>query len=225
MEKTTSSEIEIRQAEEGDIPQIAFIFLHTFERTVHHIFGDELPRIESMEDIFLFIYRMEPSSLFVAREGRRVVGYLICPQDVKALWSKALLKGYVFKWAWKWVCGEYGFGLAPLRFLLINKFHFMSSTHNFRSTSVAQILSIAVLPEYRDQGLASRLMEKGFLYLQSLGVPEIKLEVRPKNKAGKRLYEKMGFQEVGVTEDTQGQWIVMVKDLAPISGNNGNRPE
>lgn len=222
MDKTAWGEIEVRGAEEEDIPQIAFIFLNTFEKTVHHIFGDELPNLESMQDIFLFIYRMEPSCIFVAREGLRVVGYLICPPDIKNLWSMALFKGHVFKWAWKWALGDYGFGLAPLRFLFINKFHFISSTHNFRSTSVAQILSIAVLPEYRGKGVAYRLMEKGFLYLQSLGVPEIKLEVRPENKAGKRLYEKMNFQEAGITEDTQGQWIVMVKDLTYTPEGNGS---
>lgn len=203
----------IRQAEIKDMSEIASLFMESFQKTVHHVFGDQVPKLEGLVDIFSFIYKVEPECMFVAEHNHRNAGYLICPKDIKHIWLLALFKGHVFKWAWRWMHGEYGFGLSPLRFLLHNKFSFISSIHNFRNTSTAQILSIAVDSEYRNQGLAAGMMKEGLKYLEKQNAEEIKLEVRPENVAGKRLYEKMGFEEIGVTEDIQGKWIVMVKLL------------
>ena len=60
-----------------------------------------------------------------------------------------------------------------------------------------ELLNIAVHPEARRRGLGKRLME--WMFQQGIveGVKTIWLEVRPSNRAARRLYRKMGFTEVG----------------------------
>ena len=60
----------------------------------------------------------------------------------------------------------------------------------------AQLLSLAVHPHDRGKGLGYDLLKKMIETALSKGVQYIWLEVRPSNLAGKRLYQKLGFEEV-----------------------------
>lgn len=60
-----------------------------------------------------------------------------------------------------------------------------------------QIGNFAVLPDYRRQGVAGLLMDALLERADSLGIPDISLEVRPSNTAALALYAKYGFQEEG----------------------------
>ncbi len=61
-----------------------------------------------------------------------------------------------------------------------------------RSTAVREreILNIVVAPEFRRRGVATAL-------IQSLGNGEVFLEVRESNAPARRLYQKLGFSEIG----------------------------
>jgi ribosomal-protein-alanine acetyltransferase len=61
----------------------------------------------------------------------------------------------------------------------------------------AEILNVAVSPEYRGQGLGTRLVER----FQNMWEGTCFLEVRETNQAGRKLYEKMGFSKVGERPD------------------------
>jgi ribosomal-protein-alanine N-acetyltransferase len=62
----------------------------------------------------------------------------------------------------------------------------------------AHVLNVCVREEYRGRGLARRVM----LYLidraRNAGMYEAFLEVRPSNTVAARLYESLGFEQVGV---------------------------
>ncbi len=62
-----------------------------------------------------------------------------------------------------------------------------------------QITNIAVLPEYRRKGIASKLLEH--LVCECKGVSQLVLEVRESNSGALALYEKYGFKRVGMRKN------------------------
>ncbi len=60
------------------------------------------------------------------------------------------------------------------------------------------INNIATLPEYRRQGVASRLLEKLIEFGKEAELTFLTLEVRVSNAAAIALYSKHGFKEVGL---------------------------
>ena len=55
------------------------------------------------------------------------------------------------------------------------------------------ITNVAVLPEFRNKGIATALLKSVFDLKEETGLEFISLEVRPSNKNAISLYEKMGF--------------------------------
>jgi ribosomal-protein-alanine N-acetyltransferase len=88
--------------------------------------------------------------------------------------------------------------------------------------SEIQLINIAVHPEKRQRGLGEYLLTKMIEDCISKAKHYIWLEVRPSNAAAKRLYQKMGFGEVGRRKryysDTNEDAIVMSLAL-PQSGS------
>ena len=78
----------------------------------------------------------------------------------------------------------------------------------------AEVMNVAVHPEYRGQKISNRLMEALLDLGQTKGVSEYTLEVRAGNKAAIHLYEKFGFVGEGIrpnfynkpTEDALIMW-------------------
>ena len=77
----------------------------------------------------------------------------------------------------------------------------------------SHITNIAVHPNYRKQGIASKLLEKFLTYCQSQGCVAYTLEVRSGNKAARALYEKHNFKQDGIRkgyyEDNKEDAIIM----------------
>jgi ribosomal-protein-alanine N-acetyltransferase len=61
-----------------------------------------------------------------------------------------------------------------------------------------QITNVATHPDYRRKGYAEAVLDRLIAYSQAAGVSEIFLEVRRSNNAAIKLYEKMGFETVGM---------------------------
>ncbi|MCS7100009.1 MAG: ribosomal protein S18-alanine N-acetyltransferase [Sulfolobales archaeon] len=61
------------------------------------------------------------------------------------------------------------------------------------------VVSIAVLPEFRQRGIATALMTSAMNSMKKkYGADEVYLEVRVSNEPAIRLYEKLGFKKVRV---------------------------
>lgn len=68
------------------------------------------------------------------------------------------------------------------------------------SSSHARVLSLAVSPDHRRRGVATRLMRGAFDVLRERGFESLGLEVRVSNKPAQSLYDQLGFGVVGVDE-------------------------
>ena len=61
----------------------------------------------------------------------------------------------------------------------------------------ADMMNIAVSPEYRRRGVAQSLVQALEQHLRAKGAYRLTLEVRVSNAPAIALYEKLGFQQVG----------------------------
>jgi [ribosomal protein S18]-alanine N-acetyltransferase len=81
----------------------------------------------------------------------------------------------------------------------------------------AHITNVAVLPEYRGQGIGEDLMMRIMEISKEVGARVMTLEVRVSNVAAKGLYRKMGFQDGGIRKryysDNQEDALVMWVNL------------
>jgi ribosomal protein S18 acetylase RimI-like enzyme len=59
---------------------------------------------------------------------------------------------------------------------------------------IGELESISVLPEYRGQGLGSRLLDEVDREFDSLGVEDVVIGLLPGNEGALRLYERHGFR-------------------------------
>ena len=77
----------------------------------------------------------------------------------------------------------------------------------------ADMMNLAVLPEYRRQGVARCLVKTLIEKLALQGVCSLTLEVRASNAAALSLYENLGFTKVGCrpryyTKPIEDAWIL-----------------
>ncbi len=68
----------------------------------------------------------------------------------------------------------------------------------WQSFEEADITNVAVKPEFRRRGVAGKLLEETKKLAAMRGITALTLEVRVSNEAAICLYEKYGFQSLGV---------------------------
>jgi ribosomal-protein-alanine N-acetyltransferase len=61
----------------------------------------------------------------------------------------------------------------------------------------AEILTLAVRPEARGEGLGARLLERGVVLAAQGGAVRLFLEVAESNAAARALYDRAGFEPIG----------------------------
>ena len=160
-------------------------------------------------DVWGFIREVEPRGFLAARDDGRLVGYAIFIPSLKRVQREAVLRGAIFRWAIGALRGGFGLRFSALPRILLNKVMFVRSGGRFRSKGDAQLLNIAVDPAIQGRGIATALVQAGLQAMRELHVPEVRLEVRPWNRAAVHLYEKTGWHEAGRTRDLEGEWLVM----------------
>lgn len=85
----------------------------------------------------------------------------------------------------------------------------------------AHILNVCVREEFRTVGFGRRLLEHLIERATAAGVTEAFLEVRPSNLSAIRLYQKLGFEQIGIRRgyyqapDGREDAIVLKLDLLP----------
>lgn len=79
----------------------------------------------------------------------------------------------------------------------------------------AHVMTVAVCPERRRQGLARTLIKAALSEPTAAGVCHVYLEVRPSNLAARTLYASLGFDETGVRRGYYGDEdaLLMTLDL------------
>ena len=83
----------------------------------------------------------------------------------------------------------------------------------------AQITNVAVAPEYRQKGIASALMDEMINHCREMDVYSVTLEVRVSNNAAISMYEKYGFERVGLRPkyyDGKEDALLMTKDIEKV---------
>jgi [ribosomal protein S18]-alanine N-acetyltransferase len=89
----------------------------------------------------------------------------------------------------------------------------------------AHVLNVCVRDEYRSLGFGRRLLEHLLERAGAAGVSEAFLEVRPSNLAAIRLYQRLGFEQIGIRRgyyqapDGREDAIVLKLDLR-VAGTN-----
>ena len=63
------------------------------------------------------------------------------------------------------------------------------------------MMNIAVHPDFRRRGIAEELVVKLVEELKVRGNHSLMLEVRASNEPARKLYDKMGFQQVGLRKN------------------------
>jgi ribosomal-protein-alanine N-acetyltransferase len=83
----------------------------------------------------------------------------------------------------------------------------------------AMIMSLAVHPQLRRQGIGRALLSDSLKIFHSTGIETVWLEVRLQNLAAQSLYQRFGFREAyrrrGYYQDTGEDAMVMVKKVSP----------
>ncbi len=198
-------------ANHSDLAGVARVFNESFPESVRHLFG-RIPPLQVTREAFRVCLAAEPEAFVVARRKRKVVGYIFAPAHLSRLWKVALGRRFIWRWLWRWITGRLRLGWHPVRLLVGNKVHFLRSAVDPQLAVEARILSVAVLPSARGQGIAKELTRRALQRFDGLGVPRVRLEVRPDNAPARRIYEQLGFLAAGTTADTQGPWLIMIRN-------------
>jgi ribosomal-protein-alanine N-acetyltransferase len=81
----------------------------------------------------------------------------------------------------------------------------------------SHVTNVAVLPDYRGQGVGKLIMASLILHAEQLGAKRMTLEVRPSNEIAKNLYSQFGFVAAGLRKryytDTNEDAIIMWLDI------------
>ncbi len=203
---------EYRPARAGDLEGIARIFMAAFPESISHYFSSP-PSPAVVAEPFTLCLASEPGGFLVADAGGgQIAGYIFAPAHTGRLPRVALSRGFAFRWLWRWVSGQYGIGLGPVRGLAANKLDFLASARQPKVRADARILSIAVHPDHQGRGIAGKLCSLALDRLDQLGASPVRLEVRPWNTPAVTIYNRLGFRRVGSTHDSQGEWLIMLRE-------------
>jgi len=75
------------------------------------------------------------------------------------------------------------------------------------------LISMAVDPVYRKQGIGKRLLERVFAFPH---IKRVRAEVRKSNKGAQAFYSRMGFRIVGVITDYYGNEDALIVERTPV---------
>ncbi len=92
----------------------------------------------------------------------------------------------------------------------------------------AHVLNVCVAPAHQRQGHGRRLLRRLLDTARWYGAERVFLEVRPSNTGAQKLYESVGFNEIGRRPDYyparkgREEAVVMALEMSVAEGGNGN---
>ncbi len=84
-------------------------------------------------------------------------------------------------------------GASVVGYIMCRLEHGFSEIHKLRFARKGHVISVAVLPEYRMNGIATALVNEVEKAIAELGCEEVYLEVRTTNTPAIRLYQRLNF--------------------------------
>jgi ribosomal protein S18 acetylase RimI-like enzyme len=96
---------------------------------------------------------------------------------------------------------------------------------NERNIGVWRFFVLAVLPEFRQQGIAKKLLETAILHLRKKGALKVRLGVEQNNLRALKLYKKVGFIQEKLTSRRGKQFLTMSIYLKPEKLSNDAFPK
>jgi [ribosomal protein S18]-alanine N-acetyltransferase len=90
----------------------------------------------------------------------------------------------------------------------------------------AHVLNVCVTGQFRNLGFGNRLLQHLIERAAAMGVSEAFLEVRPSNLAAIRLYQRLGFEQIGIRRgyyqapDGREDAIVLKRELKTAPQNS-----
>lgn len=123
----------------------------------------------------------------------------MAPEDADAV---EIVEKACFKIPWSRESFWKAAGNADTCYLLaVDGEHIVGYAGCWLSFEEAQVTNVAILPEFRGKGIATKLMAELIRYVQKRGVTAMTLEVRPSNAPARALYARYGFKEAGVRKN------------------------
>lgn len=132
---------------------------------------------------------------FVALERNKVIGFSSFTTNLNGLYKSIIFKNgfrFMFILAWKMLSSKTIKKIFET-LLYPNRIKKMD-------TSRAEFLSMVVTKEGRGKGLATNLMERGFIKCSEQAIEKIKILARADLKAINSMYSKYGFDLIGQIE-------------------------
>jgi len=213
-----------RVATRQDLLGIGAVYLRAFPDSLRELRSPELsPR--AIADVAAACLIAEPECIDVAETGQtpedRIIGYIIAPSDTGRPGRVALRRGLPLMWVWRWATGQYRLSLRGALALFSDKLHLREAWRLPGTSCGAAVLSLAVDPDFRGQGIGRQLLERAVSRVRGLGCDCLRLEVRPENGPARHLYEGAGFRRVGGFTDSRGSWDIMLLQLREPEASNG----
>lgn len=193
---------------------MARVYLAAFPESLPLYAGHPVPPT-FVADAFLICLDAEPGSCIVAEtDASEVVGFIVAPSHLMRIYRVALTHGHLFRMSWRYITGQYRLGLRPVVVAGRNLVRLFLDARQRRPAldCDARILAVGVRPDFRRRGIGTALCRAGLDYLLDAGAAAVGLQVRPDNPAAIGVYKELGFAVRGRTRNSQGEWLIMVKD-------------
>lgn len=145
----------------------------------------------------------------------QAVGYILAAIDVTRLRRAAFWPGHWLRVLRRALTGQYDLGWRTLRTVRGDKLAFLRGTR-LCDAHRARLVSLAVAPDYQGRGIGRQLVSAGLEYLRGRRAQTIRIGVRPDNAPALHLYEAFGFHMCGEHYDSQGKWVIMVKENGEV---------
>ncbi len=182
-------------AKERDIPAIAGLFLKAFSKTIKK--QHKLPKINQISDVFNLFFRASNGGIIIAKDKRKIVGFICGVKNLRAPWKLLLTKRL-------WQLPLFMFTARAVFITPPSLGHFFAGAH---------ITAETVDAKYRGKGIGRQLGLRILKKLKKQGAKKVMFEAETENKAIINLYESLGFVKKEIIKRGNLSWQIMEAEI------------